>query len=81
MLPPRDATAPLRAFPANLPPPQAVAQATAHDDTEVHIHIGRIEVTALHEAAPPARRRVAAAPRAPMSLDSYLAARGNRSDA
>jgi hypothetical protein len=52
------------------PPPQA---ATAQE-TEVHIHIGRIEVTALHEAPRPAAR-----PRErpqPVSLDAYLAARG-----
>ena len=49
--------------------------ATQHEaDTEVHIHIGRIDVTAVHEVAPP-RRRAAAAP-APMSLDGYLAQRG-----
>ncbi|HEU0217513.1 MAG TPA: hypothetical protein VFQ90_12695 [Stellaceae bacterium] len=44
------------------------------DDTaEVHIHIGRIEVTAVHEAPPPRRRQ--APVQAPMSLDAYLAKR------
>jgi hypothetical protein len=44
------------------------------EPSEVHIHIGRIEVTAMHEAAPPRRPPV---PRpSPMSLDAYLAKRG-----
>jgi len=45
----------------------------AAEATEVHIHIGRIDVTALREAAP-ARRRPAPAPAA-TSLDAYLAKR------
>ena len=53
---------------------QGVAAAQGESDTEVHIHIGRIDVTAVHEA-PPQRRRAAASP-APMSLDGYLAQRG-----
>lgn len=52
------------------PPPRA---ATAEEPTEVHVHIGRIDVTAVPEPAAP-RRRPAGAP-APMSLDSYLARR------
>lgn len=40
---------------------------------EVHVHIGRIEVTALREA--PARPAARKAGRAPMSLDEYLARR------
>jgi hypothetical protein len=57
--------------PAGLTSP---AHAIASDEpNEVHIHIGRIEVTAVHEPAP-ARRRAAATP--PMSLDSYFAKRG-----
>lgn len=46
-------------------------------ETEVHIHIGRIEVTALQEAARPQprpRERVQ-----PMSLDAYLEQRRNTS--
>ncbi len=43
------------------------------ETTEVHVSIGRIEVTAVHEPAPPkpavSRRNV------PMSLDDYLAKR------
>jgi hypothetical protein len=49
------------------------AQAAADEPTEVHIHIGRIEVTAVHEA--PAQRPKPKAKQAPMSLDAYLAAR------
>jgi hypothetical protein len=48
------------------------------ETTEVHVSIGRIEVTAIHEPPPPKP----AAPRrnAPMSLDDYLARRqGGRS--
>lgn len=40
---------------------------------EVHVHIGRIEVTAVREA--PAARMRAAKGRSPMSLDEYLARR------
>lgn len=40
---------------------------------EVHVHIGRIEVTATQEAPPP-KRRAAAAPKF-MTLDEYLARR------
>jgi hypothetical protein len=54
--------------------PQNIASTQSEDNTEVHIHIGRIDVTAVHEAPSP-RRRTAAAP-APMSLDGYLAQRG-----
>lgn len=48
-------------------------QAAASQETEVHIHIGRIDVTALHEAPRPKAR-----PREhtqPVSLDAYLATR------
>ncbi|MDB5733109.1 MAG: hypothetical protein JWQ03_3004, partial [Variovorax sp.] len=56
--------------------PRAAAGLTADDgNTEVHIHIGRIDVTAAHDAPPARRRSAAAAPPAPMSLDGYLAAR------
>ena len=51
----------------------ATAQPAAREDTEVHIHIGRIDVTAVHEAPKPksrARERTH-----PVSLDAYLAAR------
>jgi hypothetical protein len=53
----------------------AVGRAAAsHQETEVHIRIGRIDVTAVHEATPP--RRPAPKTTSPMSLDSYLAKRG-----
>jgi hypothetical protein len=51
--------------------PQRVTT-VADKATEVHIHIGRIDVTAVQEA-PPSRRRPPQ--QAPMSLDAYLAAR------
>lgn len=47
--------------------------AKTEEPTEVHVHIGRIDVTAVAEPAAP-RRRPAAAP-ALMSLDTYLAKR------
>jgi hypothetical protein len=45
------------------------------EPNEVHVHIGRIEITAVHEAAP---RRHAQVPPAtsPMTLGAYLAKRG-----
>jgi hypothetical protein len=54
--------------------PQGSTAAPGEDNTEVHIHIGRIDVTAVHET-PAARRRAPGAP-APMSLDGYLAKQG-----
>jgi hypothetical protein len=45
----------------------------ADETTEVHIHIGRIDVTAVLEAPPPRRKQ--APIHAPMSLDAYLARR------
>jgi hypothetical protein len=44
------------------------------DSTEVHVSIGRIEVTAV--TASPAPKRKTAASKKPMSLDEYLAKRG-----
>ena len=81
--PPTAAPAPLLPRQNNAPPsasapwsavsPAASPARVADEATEVHIHIGRIEVTAMHEVAPP-RKRPAAAP-APTPLDTYLAAR------
>jgi hypothetical protein len=51
----------------------AVAPVPAHAPTEVHIHIGRIDVTAL--PATPAPRSAKPARTEPMSLDSYLKTR------
>ena len=44
---------------------------------EVHVHIGRIEVTA-HRPAQPAARKASSIP-APMTLDAYLARRSGTS--
>lgn len=44
-------------------------------DTEVHIHIGRIDVTAMHESSKPKAR----ARTQPVSLDAYLSARARGS--
>ena len=58
-------------------PSQGASSANAangDDSTEVHIHIGRIDVTAVQEAPSPRRRAAAAPP--PMSLEGYLAQRG-----
>jgi hypothetical protein len=58
-----------------LPPQPAAARAgKVEETTEVHVSIGRIEVTAVHEAAPP--RRLAPRATKPMGLDEYLARRG-----
>jgi hypothetical protein len=48
-------------------------QAHIEETTEVHVSIGRIEVTAVHEAPPPKRQAPTSAK--PMSLDEYLARR------
>ena len=53
--------------------PASSAQGTENEPTEVHIHIGRIEVTAVHEASP--QRPKPKARQAAMSLESYLAGR------
>jgi hypothetical protein len=57
--------------PASAGSPRADAMAGAPD--EVHIHIGRIEVSAVQEAPQPKAR--ARRGQAPMSLDDYLARR------
>jgi hypothetical protein len=54
--------------------PAAAQNAARAESTEVHIHIGSIEVTAVHEAPAPQQRPLPAPP--PMSLDTYLAKRG-----
>ena len=84
----RDEPTPLMPHSARQAPMLPVAQPSARrlasspvasstngeDNTEVHIHIGRIDVTAV-QAAPPPRRHASAAP-PPMSLEGYLAKRG-----
>jgi hypothetical protein len=52
---------------------QTFDRAALAEPTEVHVTIGRIEVTAMHAPAPPPRK--APDTRAPMSLDEYLARR------
>ncbi len=55
-------------------PASATATArVAAEPTEVHVHIGRIEVTAVQAPAP--AKRPARSGQAPMSLDAYLAKR------
>lgn len=51
-----------------------VATRQVEETTEVHVSIGRIEVTALQAATPPPRKTPRAG-RAPLSLDDYLARR------
>ncbi len=55
-------------------PSSTVPAIATEESNEVHINIGRIEVTAVHDAAPVQRRPPPAAP--PMTLDAYLAKRG-----
>jgi hypothetical protein len=59
--------------PHRLGQPFETRQPNESETTEVHVHIGRIEVTAVHEAAPerPRRSKVPG----PMSLDEYLTRR------
>ena len=48
-------------------------QGQVDEVTEVHVSIGRIEVTAVHESPPP--KRQAPTPAKPLLLDEYLARR------
>jgi hypothetical protein len=72
---PPQLVAPASRFTALQPPASAeLATAAAESEvTEVHVSIGRIEVTAVHEATP--ARRPAKAAKPLMSLDDYLAKR------
>ncbi|HRM47526.1 MAG TPA: hypothetical protein PK518_01050 [Alicycliphilus sp.] len=63
---------------------RGLAQLSAHapprsEPPEVHIHIGRIEVTAAVTPEPQAPRRPARERAQPLSLDAYLAQRKGRS--
>jgi hypothetical protein len=49
------------------------SQEASSEPNEVHVHIGRIEVTAIQQPSPPKPRQKRG--RAPMSLDDYLAKR------
>jgi len=53
--------------------PTPAIQQTTETATAVHVHIGRIEVTAIQESASP--KPAARGKRKPMSLDDYLARR------
>lgn len=66
---------PRPAAPATLRPP-AHPQAPAAEP-EIHVHIGRVEVTAVHRPAEPPKRSPSSRPQ-PMSLDEYLARRTGR---
>lgn len=55
---------------ARLPPSRRIQES---ETTEVHVHIGRIEITAVHEA--PTQKVKAAPVRKSMSLEEYLARR------
>jgi hypothetical protein len=72
----------LAPVPASVPPARSAKLAGAHrqsipETTEVHVSIGRIELTAVQEASPPARRPAPAKPSLP--LHEYLARRQRRS--
>jgi hypothetical protein len=72
----------LAPVPASVPPARSAKLAGAHrqsasEATEVHVSIGRIELTAVHDAAPSARRPAPAKPSLP--LHEYLARRQRRS--
>jgi len=56
--------------------PDGLGRGPPESDTEVHVNIGRIEITAVHEA-PAARPRPKPADRL-MSLEQYLARRDGR---
>jgi hypothetical protein len=70
-----------RALPAPVnagasPLPAGPARSASEETTEVHVTIGRIEVTAVQEAPRP--RREPARSRKPKSLEEYLAGRQGR---
>lgn len=52
--------------------PLSDAGSNVHEPTEVHVHIGRIEVTAAAPSTPPAKQRRSMG-KTPMSLEDYLA--------
>jgi hypothetical protein len=74
---PPTAESPASAITPITPPPMAInmaPQPAANESTEIHLHIGRIEVSALQESATLKGPR-ASARRATQSLDEYLAGR------
>ncbi len=83
LLPPVDANA----SPSGMDTPRQLAalramgaaqQSQSSQDTEVHIHIGRIDVTAVHEKPQPKARARERERTQPVSLDAYLAARSSK---
>jgi hypothetical protein len=74
LAPPRDAPADRAAAPTG--PHVAVPAVHSEPATEVHVHIGRVELTAVAESPPPQRK----AQSAPVgrSLDEYLQQRKER---
>lgn len=78
LLPPRPPSRILPQPPAAAPAqgPSGVPQPTVEETTEVHVSIGRIEITAVHEAPP--QRREPTRTRKPRSLEEYLATRRER---
>ena len=76
LLPRRDRhPLPPLAIAAAVPQPAGAARPAIEETTEVHVTIGRIEVTAVHEAPPPRREP---ARRKPKSLEEHLASRQGR---
>jgi hypothetical protein len=77
LLPLQSRSEALQVVPLPGAPSRSAARAPLGDETtEVHVSIGRIEVTAVHEAPQP--KRAPARPRKPRSLDEYLAGRQER---
>jgi hypothetical protein len=73
LLPPQQGQHGTALFKGALGAPGAAWRTPVEETTEVHVSIGRIEVTAVHEAPPP-KRAPARSPRA-LSLAEYLARR------
>jgi hypothetical protein len=71
-------TGPTQSVSANVPPDSLASQRSTAPPNEVHVHIGRSEVTALHQppAATPARAKPSG--NQPLSLDDYLAKRRSK---
>src|SRR5262249_9570037 len=67
----------VRTEPAMALRPNVALDTRDTEPNEVHVHIGRIEVTAVPQPAPPKRRAPASA-RGSMSLTDYLAQRQRR---
>lgn len=67
------ANAPHAPSPQQSAAPQVAPAVSAHAPDEVHIHIGRIEVTAIQENKPASKASRKGTP--PLSLDAYLARR------